>query len=89
MNIFTPDGGARWVEAGQPVVPCLLVGGVASSILHVSQLAAMLGLEAPAQLEATRLAWDAAAVLDAWLKLIRPPTRDADLADTIARPFPA
>jgi len=32
----------------------------------------MLGLEAPAQLEASRLAWDAAAILDAWIALIRP-----------------
>jgi hypothetical protein len=48
------------------------VGGVASPILHVSQLASMLGLEAPAQLEASRLAWDAAAVLEAWTALIRP-----------------
>ncbi len=30
----------------------------------------MLGLEAPAQLEVTRLAWDAAAVLGAWVELI-------------------
>jgi hypothetical protein len=52
-------------------VPSLLVGGVASPILHVSQLASMLSLEAPAQLEASRLAWDAAAVLESWLELIR------------------
>jgi hypothetical protein len=32
----------------------------------------MLGLEAPPQLEAARLAWDATAVQDAWLRLIRP-----------------
>jgi hypothetical protein len=31
----------------------------------------MLGLEAPTQLEASRLAWDATAVLAAWLKLLR------------------
>src|SRR5262249_20826132 len=49
----------------------MLVEGVAAPILHVSQLATMLGLEAPAQLEVTRLAWDLTAVLDAWLGLIR------------------
>jgi hypothetical protein len=47
------------------------VGGVASPILHVSQLASMLGLEVPAQLEASRLGWDATAVLESWLDLIR------------------
>ena len=31
----------------------------------------MLGLEAPPQLDASRLAWDATTVLDAWLKQIR------------------
>ena len=72
MNICEPDGAARWVDAGRPIVPCLLVGRVASPILHVAQLATMLGLEAPAHLAVTRLAWDGAAVLDAWLKLIRP-----------------
>ena len=51
-------------------MPSLLVGGVASPILHVSQLASMLDLEIPPQLEASRLAWDAAAVLESWLELI-------------------
>ena len=32
----------------------------------------MLGLEAPPQLEASRLAWNAASVLEAWTSLIRP-----------------
>jgi len=85
VNICEPDGAARWVDAGRPIVPCLLVGGVASPILHVSQLATMLGLEAPAQLEVTRLAWDAAAVLDAWLKLIRPLDQETLTAPTPAR----
>jgi hypothetical protein len=54
------------------MVPSVVVGGVASPILHVSQLASMLGLEAPRQLEPARLAWDAAAVLDGWSTLIGP-----------------
>jgi hypothetical protein len=85
VDICTPDGGARWVEAGQPIVPCLLVDGVTSSILHVSQLAAMLGLEAPPQLEVTRLAWDAVAVLDAWLQLIRPLDQETLTSPTPSR----
>jgi hypothetical protein len=52
-------------------VPSLAVGGIATPILHVSQIASMLGLEAPPQLDASRLAWDAAAVLGSWLGLIR------------------
>ena len=72
VNVREADGAARWIAAGRPVVPSLVVDGVASPILHVSQLASMLGLEAPPQLEVTRLAWDAAAVLGAWVELIQP-----------------
>jgi hypothetical protein len=85
VNICEPDGAVRWIDAGRPIVPCLLVGGVASPILHVSQLAAMLGLEAPAHLAVTRLAWDGAAVLDAWLKLIRPLDQETLTAPTPSR----
>jgi hypothetical protein len=72
VNVREADGAARWIAAGRPVVPSLVADGVASPILHVSQLASMLGLEAPPQLEVTRLAWDAAAVLGAWVELIQP-----------------
>jgi hypothetical protein len=85
VNICEPDGAARWVDAGRPIVPCLLVDGVASPILHVSQLATLLGLEAPAHLEVTRLAWDGAVVLDAWLKLIRPLDHETLTAPTPSR----
>jgi hypothetical protein len=84
VNVRELAGNERWVAAGRPIVPSLLLDGAASPILHVSQLASMLGLEAPAQLEASRLAWDAAAVLDAWLKLIRP----LDL-ETLTLPTPS
>lgn len=53
-------------------MPSLVVDGVATPILHVSQLPPLLGLDAPPQLAASRLAWDAVAVLDGWLTLIRP-----------------
>jgi hypothetical protein len=85
VNIREPEGAERWLAAGRPTVPSLLVGGVASPILHVSQLASMLGLEAPAQLEATRLAWDGAAILAAWVELIRPLDLEALTAPTPSR----
>ena len=84
MNIREPDGAWRWADAGRPPVPSLLVDGVASPILHVSQLASMLGLQAPAQLESTRLAWDTVSVLDAWVELIGP----LDL-ETLTAPTPS
>jgi hypothetical protein len=69
VNIREPTGHDRWVASGRPLIPSLLVDGVVSPILHVSQLASMLGLGAPAQLEVSRLAWDLTAVLEAWLRL--------------------
>jgi hypothetical protein len=62
----------RWVAAGRPTLPSLLLDGVASPILHVSQLASLLGLEWSAQLEVSRIAWDATAILEGWLHAIRP-----------------
>lgn len=80
-----PDGAARWQAAGRPTVPSLLVDGVASPILHVSQLASMLGLPAPPQLKVSRLAWDLSAVLEAWVELIRPLDRETLTAPTASR----
>jgi hypothetical protein len=85
VNIRESGGEKRWVEAGRPIVPSLFVDGVASPILHVSQLASMLGLEAPPSLEATRLAWDAVALLEAWAGLIAPLDFHALTAPTPSR----
>jgi hypothetical protein len=84
VNIREPDGAWRWATAGRPIVPSFLHSGVVSPILDVSQLASILGLEAPAQPEVTGLAWDSAAVLEGWLKLIRP----LDL-ETLTAPTPS
>jgi hypothetical protein len=66
-------------------VPSVLVDGVASPILHVSQLALMLGLDAPQELESSRSAWDAVAVLDGWLRLLGPLDFETLLLPTPAR----
>jgi hypothetical protein len=97
LNVHEPEGRDRWEASGRPVVPSLLVGDVASPILHVSQLASLLGLAAPPQLEVTRLAWDLTAVLDAWTALIRPldfetltaptPSRDRSLRNLTVNVF--
>lgn len=73
MNIREPEGRARWEAAGKPVVPSLEVDGVASGIMHVSQIASMLGLEGAglATLEGPRLAWDISTILDAWVEHLR------------------
>jgi hypothetical protein len=74
------------MQAGRPLVPSLLVGGVASPILYVSQLASLLDLDAPAQAApAKRLAWEAAAILQGWIELIRPLDFETLTAPTPAR----
>ena len=40
-------------------------------ILHVSQVASILGLPAPAELEAVRLGWEIAGILDGWIRELR------------------
>jgi hypothetical protein len=91
------DGAARWEAAGRPTIPSLFVRGVASPLLHVSQVASMFGLPAPPQLEVTRLAWDLCSVLAAWVELIRPldwetltaptPSRDRSLRNLTVNTF--
>jgi hypothetical protein len=85
VNIREPDGAARWVAAGRPIVPSLLLRGIASPILHVSQLASMLDLEVPSVPAATRLAWDSLAVLQGWVELVRPLDLETLVAPTPSR----
>jgi len=66
------EGERRWRDAGTPIVPSLVVDGEPLPILHVSQLAAALGLPAPQAPPGARLAADAADLLRAWLDQLRP-----------------
>jgi hypothetical protein len=60
----------RWLAAGSPPVPTLVLDGVAHALQHPGHAAALLGLEPP---PALRDAWSVAAeidtVVDAWLEL--------------------
>jgi hypothetical protein len=60
-------GERRWQEAGRPVVPSLVVDGAPVPVLHVSQIAALLGLPAPSSGAPLRAGRDAKAILAAWL----------------------
>ena len=61
---------ARWLAAGSPPVPALVVDGIAHALQHPGHAAALLGLAPPPEL---RSAWSVAveidAVVDAWLEL--------------------
>jgi len=71
--------------AGRPIVPSLSIDGVVEPVLHVSQLAAALGLPTQPTLSASHLARDTLVVLDAWLAGIRPLAVEALLEPTPAR----
>jgi hypothetical protein len=73
------------VAAGRPIVPSLAIDGTPEPILHVSQLARMLGLPPPAAAPCAQLAADAADVLRAWLDQLRPLPLDLLLAPTPSR----
>ena len=66
-------------------MPSLSVDGVVEPVLHVSQLAAALGVPSRPTLSSTHLARDTLVVLDAWLAGIRPLAVEALLEPTPAR----
>jgi hypothetical protein len=59
------------VEAGRPLVPAIVVDGKTMPLLHVSQLAAALGLAAPDPSPASRLALQTVPILESWLHSVR------------------
>lgn len=60
----------RWLEAGSPPVPTLVIDGIPHVLQHPSQAAVLLGLEAPPQLrDARRVAWDIETLMAAWVEL--------------------
>jgi hypothetical protein len=73
VNARDPEGRARWEAAGRPILPSLEVDGVASPIMHPSQIASLLGLDGEEgdATAALRLAWDLSTVLDAWVDHLR------------------
>ena len=60
----------RWLAAGSPPVPTLVLGGVSHALQHPGHAAALLGLEPPPELrDAWSVAADVDAVVEAWLEL--------------------
>jgi hypothetical protein len=65
------EGQRRYVEAGSPMIPSLLVGGRTFPILHPSQIASLLDLpETEPGVDSVRLGWDAVSILDNWVELL-------------------
>ena len=60
----------RWLAAGSPSVPTLVVNGAPHVLQHPDQAGALLGLETPPELrDALRVAWDVDEIARAWLEL--------------------
>jgi hypothetical protein len=81
----TPDGLARWQAAGSPPIPAVEVDGVSTLIMHVSQLAGILGLPAPPMPDATRLAYDLLMVVGSWAAIVSPLPWEIVVAETPSR----
>ena len=60
----------RWLAAGSPPVPTLVIDGIPHVLQHPSQAAVLLGLEAPPALrDASRVAWDIDSLMAAWVEV--------------------
>jgi hypothetical protein len=79
------DGQRRWIEAGRPTIPTLVVDGTATPVLHVSQIAEALGLPAPPSGSPAQEAEEALTVLGAWIDTLRNSSWEALLEPTPAR----
>jgi hypothetical protein len=70
-SVVISDERERWLEAGSPAVPWLVIDGTGHVLQHPSQAGLLLGLETPAALgDAWQVAWDVDAVLEGWLELV-------------------
>jgi hypothetical protein len=68
----------RWIAAGSPAVPTLVIDGTAHVLQHPSQAGLLLGLETPPALrDAVQVAWDIDAVEHAFLELVETTRWDA------------
>lgn len=69
------DGQRRWIDAGRPMIPSLLVDGEALPLHHPSQIPAMIGSpEVEETSSARRVAWDTTTILEDFIELIRSAT---------------
>lgn len=88
VNPVEVDGQARWEQLGRPRIPSLVIDGHTTAIYHVSQVASLLNMTAAASAESVRLAWDLAAVLEAWSAQLAAISFDAMIAPTPSRGRP-
>lgn len=77
-----------WQEVGSPVLPALVVGGVAHSLSHPVQVASLLGIAADLLGDPVRIGWDLHRLLEAWLEALALVPWPAVLEETPSRGRP-
>lgn len=55
---------------GKPPVPALVVDGMPTTILHISQIASLLGLSSHCDAVAERMAWDTVTIPRSWMETL-------------------
>ena len=74
----------RWLAAGSPAVPTLVVDGTPHVLQHPSQAWSLLDLPGPPPRHAVEVAWDIDEIVRAWLELLEE-TRWEALLDPLPR----
>lgn len=70
-SVVITEDRPRWLAAGSPPVPTLVIDGAAHVLQHPSQAGTLLGLETPPGLrDAWQVGWDVDAIVEAWLELV-------------------
>jgi hypothetical protein len=84
--------------AGSPAVPAVKIGDrIVGGLMHVSQVASLLGLDDPSGVDARRHAWDIATIQQVWLDVLAAvdwktmtsptPTRNRTVRDLVVNVF--
>lgn len=79
------EGRRRWESLGRPSVPALVIDGHPTTILHVSQIASLLGLPVQSDAIAERVAWDTVTILKTWTETLAVLDWDLVLQPTLSR----
>lgn len=79
------EAGDRWQALGAPVLPALVIDGVAHSVSHPVQVSSLLGLAVAAVEEPVRIARDLDRILEAWEEVVALAPWEALLEPTPSR----
>ena len=84
-SINVADDPVPWQEAGSPVLPALVVDGIAHSLGHPLQAGSLLGIAVESLGNPVQIGWDLHRVLEAWLEALALVPWEAVLEETPSR----